>query len=85
MELNRLDYVILKLLKKQNCKSYFESMTIHEIISITCTSRPATYKKMMKLMEYEYVAKGCKSTNADTFYITEKGLKLIENGGKKDD
>lgn len=83
MELNRLDYVILMLLKKQNCTSHFKSMTIQEIISVTGTSRPSTYRKMMKLLEYGYVKKGCKSTNADTFYLTEKSLELLtESGGK---
>ena len=85
MELNRLDYVILKLLKKQNCTSYFESMTLQEIISVTKTSRPSTYRKMMKLKEHGYVEKGCKSTNADTFYLLDKGKQLIETGGKLDD
>lgn len=85
MELNRLDYVILKLLKKQNCTSYFESMTLQEIISVTRTSRPSTYRKMMKLKEHGYVEKGCKSTNADTFYLLDKGKQIIETGGKQDD
>ena len=85
MELNRLDYVILKLLKKQNCVSYFESMTLQEIISVTHTSRVSTYRKMMKLKEYGYVEKGCKSTNADTFYLLDKGIQIVEMGGKQDD
>lgn len=82
MELNRLDYVILKLLKKQNCISYFESMTLQEIMEVTQTSRPATYRKMMKLIKNGYVLKGCKSTNADTFYLQDKGIEFIEKGGK---
>ena len=62
MELNRLDYCILKLLKKKGCTSFFESMTLQEIMSITQTSRPTTYKKMMNLRKLGYVEKGCKST-----------------------
>lgn len=86
MELNRLDYVILMLLKKQNCTSHFKSMTLQEIISVTNTSRPSTYRKMMKLVELGYVKKGCKSTNADTFYLTEKSMELLkENGGSTND
>ena len=85
MELNRLDYGILKILKKQNCISYFESMTLQEIIAVTGTSRPSTYRKMMKLKEHGYVEKGCKSTNADTFYLLNKGIELVENGGKQND
>jgi CTP-dependent riboflavin kinase len=85
MELNRLDYTILKLLKKKECVSYFESMTLQEIMSVTNTSRPTTYRKMMDLRKYGYVEKGCKSMNADTFYILDKGINLVENGGVKND
>ena len=81
MELNRLDYVIMKLLKKKNCISFFESMTLQEIMSVTNTSRPTTYRKMMKLCELGYVEKGCKSTNAHTFYLLSKGEQIVENGG----
>lgn len=65
--------------------SHFESMTLQEIMSVTGTSRPTTYRKMMKLCEYGYVEKGCKSTNADTFYLLEKGKNIVESGGSKDD
>lgn len=85
MELNRLDYVIMKLLKKKNCISHFESMTLQEIMRVIGTSRPTTYRKMMNLCKHGYVEKGCKSTNADTFYLQNKGLKIIENGGNTDD
>lgn len=86
MELNRLDYVILMLLKKQNCTSHFKGLTIQEIISVTGTSRPSTYRKLITLYDNGYVEKGCKSTNALTFYLTEKSLNLLsENGGKLND
>ena len=85
MELKRLDYVIMKFLKKKNCISHFESATIQEIMTVTNTSRPTTYRKMISLCNHGYVKKGCKATNADTFYLIEKGIKLIENGGNEND
>jgi len=85
MELNRLDYLIMKLLKKKNCISFFESMTLQEIISVTHTSRPTTYRKMMRLCKDGYVEKGCKSTNADTFYLLRKGIDIVESGGAIND
>lgn len=81
MELNRLDYCILKLLKKKGCVSFFESMTLQEIMDITHTSRPTTYRKMMNLKKLGYVEKGCKSTQADTFYLLKKGISIVENKG----
>ena len=85
MELSRVDYVILKFLKKKNCINYFESATLQEIMQITCNSRPTTYRKMMNLRKYGYVEKGCRSVNADTFYVLEKGIRVVENGGMDND
>ena len=81
MQLNRLDYCIMKLLRKNNCTSYFESMTLQEIMDVTHTSRPTTYRKMMNLKKLGYVEKGCKSTQADTFYLQKKGIDLVEKKG----
>lgn len=83
MELNRLDYCIMKLLKKNNCISFFESMTLQEIMNTTHTSRPTTYRKMMNLKNLGYVDKGCKSTQADTFYLLQKGINIVENKGER--
>lgn len=85
MELSRVDYVILKFLKKKNCTNHFMSATLQEIMQITSNSRPTTYRKMMNLKKYGYVEKGCKSVNADTFYLLEKGIKIVENGGMDND
>lgn len=85
MDLNRLDYVIMKLLKKKECVSHFESMTLQEIMEVTRTSRPTTYRKMMNLCKLGYVEKGCKSTQADTFYLLNKGINLVSNGGNEND
>lgn len=81
MELNRLDYCIMKLLKKKNCTSFFESMTLQEIMKVTNISRPTLYRKMINLRELGYVDKGCKSMQADTFYLLKKGINLVESKG----
>ncbi len=85
MELSRSDYVILKFLKKKNCINNFESATLQEIMQITSNSRPTTCRKMMNLRRCGYVEKGCKSVNADTFYLLEKGMKIVDNGGMDND
>ena len=81
MELDRLDYTLMKILKKKECNSAFESITIREIMEITETSRPTTYRKMMHLCDLEYVSRGCKSAQADTFYLLPKGISMVENRG----
>ena len=47
-------------------------------MKITKNSRPTIYRKMMNLLEQKFVGKGCKSVNADTFYLLEKGNKIVE-------
>ena len=32
----------------------------------------------MNLCEQKYVGKGCKAINADTFYLLDKGIKIVE-------
>lgn len=85
MELTRADYAVLKFLKKRNCVTHFRSATLQEIMSITSNSRPTTYRRMMNLRKYGYVEKGCKAINADTFYLLEKGIKIVESGGNEND
>lgn len=85
MELTRVDYIIMKLLKKKGSTSYFESMTLKEIMGMIKISRPTLYRKMMDLYKYGYVEKGCKSINADTLYLSKKGSQIIESGGMNND
>lgn len=85
MELSRVDYAILKFLRKKNCTTHFMSATLQEIMNVSGNSRPTTYRRMMNLRKYGYVEKGCKDVNADTFYLLEKGIKTVENGGMDND
>ena len=97
MELTRVDYIILSFLRKRNCISHFKSATLKEIMQldfreinaeimhIAGNSRPTTYRRMMNLCKYGYVEKGCKDINADTFYLLDKGIKIVESGGKNND
>lgn len=85
MQLNRLDFCILKLLKKKNCTNFYEGLTLREIMKVTGTARPTTYRKMMKLCKLGFVKRGCKSTQADTFFLLDKGLKFVETKGGTED
>ena len=77
--MNRLDYVLLKILKKKNCTSHFHSMTLQEIMEMSKSCRTTTSRKLKTLWEQGYVERGCGDWQAYTYYITEKGLKLIKN------
>lgn len=77
-ELTRSDYEILSFLKNNMYISKLESATLQEIMQITKNTRTTTYNKMMNLCEQKYVGKGCKVVNADTFFLLEKGKKLVK-------
>ena len=74
---------------EQNRLYHFETtkekemyMTLQEIMDVTQTTRPTTYRKMMNMKEMGYVEKGCKSIQADTFYLLDKGINFIERKGE---
>lgn len=79
VELTRSDCNILEFLKKNDYTNQLRSATLQEIMQITSNSRPTTYRKMMNLFNAKYVGKGCKAVNADTFYLLEKGNRIVEN------
>lgn len=48
MELNRVDYALLKVLMKNDSVSFFKGMTIYEILDVLGGSRVTTYKMERK-------------------------------------
>ena len=74
MELSRSDFQILNILKEHQCTNYHESMTLQEIIPELPFSRVTAYKRLKKLCDMGYTAKGCQAEQADTYYILEKGI-----------
>lgn len=77
--MNRLDFMILKVLERENCASHFHSMTLQEIMEMSKSCRTTTSRKIKKLREQGYVERGCGDWQAYTYYITEKGLKLSKS------
>lgn len=57
MELNRKDFVYLKLLYKRKCTSFFQSLTLAEIMDVTGTAKVTTYRNLQKLCKHEYIKK----------------------------
>lgn len=81
-ELNRIDYMILESLYVGGCKDRFHGMTITEILDDNDGSlgkRMTVWKKMQKLVNNGYLAKGILDDHADTYYLTEKSIKIIES------
>lgn len=87
-EINRLEYLILDTLYQVKCKDYFHSMTITELLEENegaLGARMTVYKKLQKLVKLLYIEKGILDNHADTYYLTEKGIKLIEKEGKENE
>lgn len=79
LELNRLEFNILKCLYDSDCVDPYHSMTITELLEkYELEKRMTIYKKLRKLTEGKYVKKGITDNHADTFYLLDKALKIIE-------
>ena len=83
MELNRLEFNILKCLYDSGCTDPYHSITITELLEKNEVSdkRMTLYKKLNKLTKAKYVRKGITDNHADTFFLLDKALKIIEGGG----
>ncbi len=78
--LNRIQYVILNILKKNKADSPMRSMSCNEIAEIEETDKPSTIYKHLRVLEnLGYVARGAKVERATGYIITEAGLKVLPN------
>lgn len=85
LELNRLEYMILESLYVGGCKDRYHGMTVMEILDDNngaLGKRMTVWKKMKKMVSAGYIKKGILDNHADTYYLTEKSIKII-NGGKE--
>ena len=79
-ELNRLEYNILKYLYDNGCIDHYHSMTITELLDNKekLGARMTIWRKLSKLVQAKYVKKGITDNHADTFYLLNKAVKIIE-------
>lgn len=90
-KINRADYLLLSTLYASGCMDYYHSMTIAEIVADNTDengnhplgARMTIYRKLQKLVAHGYISKGIRDDHADTYYVNEKTIRLIEDGGKK--
>lgn len=83
MDMDRMDYALMKFLKSNSCVGFFNGMTAQEIMDKLGSRLSTTYRKLIRLIGQGYVEKGCKDINADTYCITDKGVKLVEQSEKE--
>ena len=79
MSINRLDVIILQLLKGNGCNDKLSGMTINEMLeSCDIGCRYNVYIRLRKLLGDDLIDKVFMDNHADTYYITENGLKLLQ-------
>lgn len=84
-ELNRLEYMILQSLYRNNCNDSYSGMTIAEIMEDNDNVlgvRMTVWRKLKRLVEIGYVEKGIMDDHSDTFYLLENGMKIFECKGE---
>lgn len=68
---------ILLTLQKNNYTSPFKSVTIQQLKPLTNYSQSKLSKDLNALTTASYVLRGIKKSRAETFYITQKGIDLL--------
>ena len=79
MDINRLDIQILQELKNNNAVEPVNALTIDEINNKNMCSRVHFNRRIVWLLKLGLISKGIKDRMANTYYISEKGLKVIQN------
>lgn len=77
-DLNRIQYIILNILKKNGATDHMHSMSCNEICEIENRSKVTTiYKHVRILEEYGYVTQGAKIERANGYILTEQGINIL--------
>lgn len=82
-DLNRTDVTIMQALYSAGAENFAVGMTITELIDELkelgmVKTRLTIYRRMQRLVETEYLAKGILEDHADTYYVTPKSIKLLK-------
>lgn len=78
--MNRLDFIILSVLRQNEAVNRLSSMTVKEIASVENLGikENTIFKKIRSLEQFGYVGRGLKESRADTFFITKDGLESLK-------
>lgn len=76
--LNRIQYVILNIMKKSKAVDHMHSMSCNEICVLEKRSKVTTIYKHIRILEQKgYVQKGAKIERAFGYILTEKALAML--------
>lgn len=78
MELCRISYLIMGILRSQNAIDRIHGLTVYEIHKLGKVTVPNTvHKKIKNLEKLGFVKEGVKSGKAKTYFLTEEGQKQL--------
>ena len=79
MDLTKIDIIILKDLQKKQKNNFLDNLKIKDflIIEQNILKENSLYKRLAKLKKIELVLNGAKDGKYKTYYITDKGLDLV--------
>ncbi len=78
--MNRLEFIILSVLRQNEATNRFSAMTVREIASAEDLGMKENtiFKKIRGFEQTRYIGRGMKEGRADTFFITPDGLAYLE-------
>lgn len=82
-DLNRIQYIIMNIMRKNGATDHMHSMSCNEICEHEKCSRVTTiYKHIRILEEYGLVERGAKIERAYGYILTEEAIKLLPKSEK---
>lgn len=80
VELDKIDFEILFVLSRNDMVSEIKSTRIKDLNDLIDASYNTIVRRVKeRLLANEYVKEGIKDSRAHTYYITEKGQKLLKS------
>lgn len=80
--MDKLDYAILNVLKEQEAKSKLTAITIAEILEEISVNNKTLARRLKNIVKSGNVLEGFKVGKAFTYYITQEGIKKLEEALK---
>lgn len=76
--MDKLDYAILNVLQENQCFRKIQAITRNDIMKVLEIKKVTLHRRVNQLVLSGYIAKGLHERREHTYYITDIGLKLLE-------
>ncbi len=76
--MDKLDYAILNVLQENQCFKRIQSITRSGIMDVLEIKKVTLHRRLNRLLTEGYIAQGLHEGREHTYYITDTGLKLLE-------